>query len=241
MGEEYVTNESLQGICEGLDVNSGDNILAIGTDQAFALLEYANSVRHIDIDPYQSRIMYNRAFALENNDYEAFLGNNRLSSPQESLWGNANRECSERIIQARDNYFKTNNRLEKIKNNLTNLTILKPMDILDAIDNEDGINKVYTSNALFWDYHLGLKKTPQEVLRDIAQTLPKEGLIYVTDHETLVYRTKGFSFSDMFRVSDNTKEYDESILPDELLLDKQLTEKAARLEDVFSPAVYRVE
>lgn len=68
------TNESLDAIVKGLEINGNDDILAVcgSGDQAFAMLEYAGSVVAVDMDREQVEYATGRMNALKNGDFKKF-------------------------------------------------------------------------------------------------------------------------------------------------------------------------
>ena len=75
-GLEYIsTNENLDAIVLGMDVNSNDRILAMGGsgDQAFALLEKAGSVTVVDRNSAQIWYIKQRAELIRQKAYEFFF------------------------------------------------------------------------------------------------------------------------------------------------------------------------
>ena len=127
------TNESLEGIIQGLDANSRDEILAIGGsgDQAFALLDRARKVKVIDISSIQLDYIKRRHEALARGDFEEFL---------------------EIHISWKDsvviNFFKE--RFENIKGKAELIEIPNgPINIenIDRYPDLCSVNKVYLSNC----------------------------------------------------------------------------------------------
>lgn len=159
-GLEYThTNESLEAIVMGLDVNSEDRILAIGGsgDQAFALLEKADSVTVVDINPAQIWYVRQRAELIRRRDYEMFLA---------LLRG----EISQR-------YFSRGGILENLHDKIDSLDIREPCDIFEINTNGGRFTKIYLSNAVGYSDQ---KITPEicDSLIRMANSLQINGLIY---------------------------------------------------------------
>ncbi len=234
------TNESLSSIVKGLDIQPTDNVFAVGGsgDQAFAILEYANSVTLIDYLPEAVDFIKKRVDFLKQGKLEEFLY--FKSNP------------ASEGTKTRNKYFLSKNRLQKITSKLDNLTIIQSDVVLSEISKEN--NKIYLSNALGYNGYESLYNA-KETLTNISNNMPIDGLIYVTNHEDLVAKEpligrkvdKWEKFKNKF-FGNFRKLYEESCLPINLKVDGKLTAKArtesAKLESIrecyfFEPAVYR--
>ena len=180
------TNESLDGIVKGMNVNETDEIIAVcgSGDQAFALLEYAKSVVAVDNDKEQIEYAKKRAKALKAGDYNGFFPcpNNVYFSPDGSYW-----KCFAGEVRQ---YFEKHNpeaRLEKIRKKLGSLEIRHVTDLLDEIQ-EDRFSKAYLSNILGSDYFSAvsfIKKfmplLKEGNIKTIAQMLRTDDLKFVRE------------------------------------------------------------
>ena len=120
------TNEALDAILSGLNINENDVVLAVGGsgDQGFAMLEYAKQVKLCDIN--------HGGFGLLDGAYFGFQKPER-----------AKLELGRRNI-----YLKEDGRLGKIRGRLDNL-IVEPCDIFEAAFRGYGYTKLYLSNVCF--------------------------------------------------------------------------------------------
>ena len=128
------TNESIYGIVAGLDLKEGDRILAIcgSGDQAFAMLEYADFVQAVDINPRQVAYAQYRAKQINDGDFEGF---HKVGY----MWDGT------RFAFERRDYF-TEERLKRIRNRLDSL-VIKETNIFDIRPREGEFNKIYFSNV----------------------------------------------------------------------------------------------
>ncbi|MEK6905212.1 MAG: hypothetical protein AABX24_02315, partial [Nanoarchaeota archaeon] len=139
-------------------------------------------------------------------------------------------------------YFEEDgNRLERIRRNLGNLVVLPPANIVGIARRKQGHSKIYLSNAL------GYRNTMKEdllriVLDEISQNIPKNGLIYVTNHDELFYGCSEEEsnylekFLNVFMPKDS---FEPHFLPPTLTLDRELSSRARDYEVCWRPAVYR--
>ena len=167
-----ISNESLQAVVTGLDVQPSDGVLAVAGsgDQAFALLETAERVIVADISLMQLEIMKRRVAALKHGDYAAIMWEARTHSLE-----------TEGVKIARNSYFTEAGRLERIANRLDRLVILGPADIAEAalLLPKGLFNKVYLSNVMGSSPEILVHgRGPTSFLATIASTVPSGGLIY---------------------------------------------------------------
>ncbi|MBT4576839.1 hypothetical protein HOM13_02815 [Candidatus Woesearchaeota archaeon] len=192
------TNESLDAIVHSLDISPEDNVLAIGGsgDPAFALLEYANSVAVLDIDPVQRDFIGNRLDLLKQGDVSSFVWplNNELDEQEKfellrRKYG-VNKNCGRR--NSRNDYFFEEGRFERIREKAEQFELLPPLDFSEIIGNvsEEGLifnglnmNKVYLSNALFFSKTDTSKEEGfrNGLVNGLVNALPNGSLIYVAD------------------------------------------------------------
>jgi hypothetical protein len=166
--EYRVTNESLDAVVEGLELTPNDSVLAIAGsgDQAFAILEYAGRVTAVDKNSHQTEYVKLRAEALKQGRYDLFL-------------------CNHARVPKVLNYFSKEGRLDRIKANLENLTILEPSDIF-ALKTEETFSKIYLSNALC---SVDVDKRRAKLF-DMRNIMFSDGLIYVANSYEYVYTDK---------------------------------------------------
>jgi hypothetical protein len=269
---EYTcTNEDLRGVVLGLDLSPQDSVLAVAGsgDQAFAFLEFVKHVRAVDIVPEQIDFMRGRLQSLRARDYERFLRVDVEGVCDGNLAGTHSPEFAEFNRIRRRKYFVEDDsqRLSRIQQNLGNLTIVDPVDILELAQQENGFNKIYLSNVLTY----GIEDRPAitEILRNMASRLPVGGLIYVASHDGLTsksismqhkkddnestYQLENSLFNQiantgirtMYKVDRYDELYqdpdlrDESFLPPELRVDRELSLEVRKHErGIWKPAVY---
>ncbi|PIN80948.1 hypothetical protein COV11_02885, partial [Candidatus Woesearchaeota archaeon CG10_big_fil_rev_8_21_14_0_10_30_7] len=129
------TNETLDSIVAGLDLNSNDNVLAIAGsgDQAFAILEYVGKVKAIDRDKYQIKFIRARIRALKSGNIDEFF-----MGVVHSIFS----------VSENKKYFKQEGRSEKIKLKLSDLTVATPQSFLTALNETETFSKIYLSNVV---------------------------------------------------------------------------------------------
>ncbi len=154
-----ITNEELEAIVNGLDVNENDIVLAVAGsgDQAFALLEYAKEIKAVDCNPSQIEHLKKRIEFLKNKDFEKFL------EVKKSL----TKSLSE-ILERRNKYFRKNERLEKICNKLDSLKFKKGN--IFQVAQKESFNKLYLSNVPL--------KEEVYLFEKLLKKIPSGSLIY---------------------------------------------------------------
>lgn len=160
MMPDYVsTNESLEAIVKGMDIQQADKILAVcgSGDQAFALLETAAYVRAVDKDLDQVEYAQERKKLLETP------GKFRKEIVGDISW----------------KYF-TIRRIRAIKKKARHIEIATA-DIFKEIE-LNIFNKVYLSNAT--TYGITGIRTINLFLSRAAQKLRSPGLIYMSNAPT---------------------------------------------------------
>ena len=229
LGVTYqTTNESLDAIMAGLDVGSGDRVLAVGGsgDQAFAFAEKAAQVRVVDHSTPQLTYISGRIQALQEKDRENFL----LYLPEE-----LNNECEGKIVEIRDEYF-SRKRLNRIRRNLEKIEIIGHRNVLRVSEEiYGGMNKIYLSNVLGRSFFRDQMGEIKEILLKISKQVPKDSLIYIADTDWIISSIMN-PHSDDLPVELHTKA---------LKSDRELTLKARRLEiekneGFWAPTVFRV-
>ncbi len=135
----YATNESLDAIVKGLDLQPTDEVLAIcgSGDQAFAMLEHVDKVIAIDYDPAQIKYAKKRKLALQDGDINKFI------FPVSQI------HIVEELVEefpARCEYFQDPERIRKIQAKLHKIEFLE-RDIRNIIPNQFSPQKLYLSHA----------------------------------------------------------------------------------------------
>ncbi|MFC1728117.1 class I SAM-dependent methyltransferase [Nanoarchaeota archaeon] len=170
---EYTyTNENLDAVMAGLDVQPNDNVLAIcgSGDQSFAMLEIGARITAIDHFKSQLEYAQKRAKLLKTGDYEKFLRCNETKRHPKT---------NELMLLMYDNpmfgffiprntYFRAEDRLEKIKGKLDNLNFTQG----DIFEHQGEYSKVYLSNAAI----------DGEDVQRVLGLIPVGGLIYSASH-----------------------------------------------------------
>lgn len=192
------TNESLDAIVHSLDVRPEDNVLAIGGsgDQAFALLEYVNSVVALDVDPVQRDFIQNRLNLLRQGDISSFVWPFKDQVDESDEFEllrskyEVNTHCGRN--DSRDRYFFEGGRFERIREKAEQFELLPPLNFEEVVSNssEEGmvfsgrrINKVYLSNALFFSktaFHRD-EDFRRSLVKELINALPNESLIYLAN------------------------------------------------------------
>lgn len=138
-------------------------------------------------------------------------------------------------LKKRNDYFrqKKNERMRDIKNNLDNLTVLSPQNVLDTAQNVFGFSKIYLSNVLGYKGYNFLETA--RIFQRIALTISSGGLIYVANNDKLIELLR---FCSENNLDDDCS--DSSLIPKELVFDTRLSFLARKYETgLWSPAVYR--
>lgn len=238
------TNENLEGLVVGLDVKPEDRIIAVGGcgDQAFALLENAGSVIVVDSNPAQIELIRKRTKLLQDGDYQRFLKVEEVGSADGCFSGEQMPEIVQANEKRRGIYFSNEGRLERARKNLANLEIRGPIDVIEASKSTEH-NKIYLSNIIGF----GEMFCDISVLRDIAESLPPNGLVYVSNHDNLCEKRADVLYA---KLTGQRKEYlremkdwfaipKPDFLPQKLVLDESLTRRARVHERFWKPGVYR--
>lgn len=177
----YYTNESLDAIVKGIKPNREDDIIAIcgAGDQAFALLEHANSVIAIDCDARQVAYAKARAEALRQGNYDGFFpeveeGKITLERDRDTAMKYfSRRTLFERILRKKP-------RLERIRSKLNNLEFWEKSLQEFVMDIQSRkYSKAYLSNAL--TFSKLMKRCQWGFIEQIAAKLKNPGIIYLAD------------------------------------------------------------
>ncbi len=128
--EYATTNESLDAIMAGLDVNSADSILSVAGcgDQVFAFTELAKKVRVADINPKQIELTLKRMELLSKGDYEGFLNVEQFGCFDGIRYTVMNSKTRDFNLQARKNYFLKAERLDMIRTRLDIISFEREQD-----------------------------------------------------------------------------------------------------------------
>ena len=208
------TNESLDAIMAGLEPKKGDTILAVGGsgDQAFAMLESDARVVVVDFEPEQIAFIEHRKEALSRGDYWTFARRAHIATDAQPDFG-------VRLVE-RDDYFKDSERLQRMHENLGNLTVLPPADVFEAVTRRAVVfSKVYLSNASTFN---GIT-IAVDIIASFVSALPLRTMVYFSDGGP-IYLSGGDMVS----------------LPSSFKLDEEHTLRARTLEQatLFYPSVY---
>jgi SAM-dependent methyltransferase len=211
------TNESLDAIVKGLDVNERDDILAVcgSGDQAFAMLEYANSVVAVDIKEDSVKYAKYRLEALKAGDISEFLKPCRFCDIN----------CSIPFDKEKSNiYFRKGNRLERIMEKAGKLKIVHKS--IYEVNNLGRFSKGYFSNALGYNPSKAEIRHAERFLKELAQKIKMPGLAYIVTRH-IIYPS--YSLKNEF-----LNDTDDAIRwPAGLCIDKTLTSEAVALEKSY--------
>jgi len=168
------TNESLDAVVNGLEVQPSDDIIGVcgSGDQAFAMLENAKSVVVVDNNEYQVDYAKERASMLKAGDIESFLN---LGAKK---YGNKITDGNDVRL-----YFSQPGRLERIRANIGNLEIKYAKDFLDEMK-EGRFSKAYLSNILGYYGFMENKEEREAYIEKIMARLREPGLVYITNGAT---------------------------------------------------------
>ena len=211
--ETYLaTTENLTAVISGLDVNMNDTVLGVSAsgDQTFAMLEKAKVIG-VDNQRLQIQFANERLEMLRSGDYQRFLF---PVMPQGEL--------QEYEFEQRNSYFQENGRLDRIRDNIENIRFVET-DIFDALKTEQGISKVYLSNALGY----GPCPDIRSKITMLVESVPKDGLVYIANAERI---------SSILNPRQCSPNYD---LHSRLVMDKELSKAARDHELDWTPIVFR--
>lgn len=174
MAREYAaTNENLNAIVLGLDVNSKDYILSVAGsgDQAFALLENAGKVLAVDIEHRQCNYIRGQVRCLADGDYEGFLRRRLMKDGKLEYLFEFERSSGTKYFDKK--------RLDRTRKKVSYLEI-REANILDVCQNERGFNKIYLSNSL-----IGHPDELGPKLQIVSDSIPVGGLVYASNGVTI--------------------------------------------------------
>lgn len=173
------TNESLDAVVKGLDVNSSDDIIAVcgSGDQAFAMLEYANSVLAIDSDINQVEYANKRAVMIKEGSFEKMFE----AAPRYLC------QCKNEIDNKKRSiaYFMQPGRLQRIRRKIGSLEIrLVSRNFAEGIG-ESIFSKAYLSNIIGFEGFMAEPQPQAGFIKEIARRLRMPGLIYFATQGSL--------------------------------------------------------
>lgn len=211
----YYTNENLTAIIKGLEPKSSDAILSVGGsgDQAFALVERAGLVVVADTNPAQMEYISRRKQYLRDGDYARFLGEKLLL-----------RSMQRTKMRSKNSYFKMQDRLEKIRNNLENLILLDAASIFDIAELSEGFDKIYLSNAIGYNGKKTDFDSADQTLQTVAAKMNNHGLIYLV----VTLGTRSSAQAKLKKLKS-------------VKFDENLSKKARRAKQNWIPFVYRTK
>jgi hypothetical protein len=186
MSHLYVaTNEDLKRITKSLDLDREDNVFAIcgSGDQAFAMLEYANSVLAIDRNPKQVDFAQTRADYLREGRFDKFLFPFVSSDIKRITENRDSREMvrgQRWLIKKRNRYFNREGRLNNIRSRLDNLSF-DVGDFTETVQDQTA-SRIYISNM----YDKYNQKNLKQDLNLLVRSLERRGLLFVTRYTSLV-------------------------------------------------------
>jgi len=202
-GPMYVfTNESLESIVKSLSPSKTDSVLSVGGsgDQAFALAELAGRVVVCDTEPLQVSFIRERIIHLRNGNYQGFYGKfipwQRKDCP-ESLIQDSPKGYVKSLLQSenerlqksfarRNDYFRQNDRIMRIRQNVDNIVVDDPKSIgkYPFTSCPEQFNIIYLSNVLGYYTSHDIETIRQELMY-LSRILKQYGLIYVTNFSSL--------------------------------------------------------
>jgi len=233
------SNESLDSITEGLDIQPSDVVIAVAGsgDQPLAILEKAEKVIAIDMNPAQIDLVKRRIELLKRRDYSGFLDAEERGEADGWVSGHYMEPLVQANRKARERYFTENRRIEAVARKLGRLEVLEPISFLEAVQ-KNQFSKAYLSNILGCGNSLSLD---DKLLSVLSEKLPINGLVYVSNHDDLVrHMARGI-------INDKKKEPllgifdtpEPDFLPSNMVMDQDLTRLARRNKGLWRPAVYR--
>jgi hypothetical protein len=194
-----MTNESVEAVVNGLEPTSTNIIGSICcvAEVPLALLEYADRVIALDINPQVLKLALRNVNYISTGDYQSFI--------------------KQMFLRENRKYFSVEGRLDKIKEKLDCLEVIKG-DVFRELSSS--VDKMYLSNAL--TFAGGRTVKVRQGLELVAEILPSEGLAYFSG---------GYNIYDAVRMDGG--------LPEKLSPSDRLTNKAKEHEKDWRPLVLR--
>jgi hypothetical protein len=206
-----VTNESLEAIVKGLNIQPEDSVLSVcgSGDQAFAILEKANNIVVVDSFPKQINYFVKRKNLLKAGEFEGVL------TPEEMLTDKRDLQH----LKLRNEYF-SEGRLKRIQDKLKDSERIRKItgSLFDLTFAENEFNKIYLSNILTYSLKPKTIELAQGRLKTIAGWLSDKGLIYLSDYNFIIRRG----------IYESEKSFLE---PSGLIVNPELTAEAQRLQE----------
>lgn len=170
------TNESLEAIVKGMRLTRKDNVLAVcgSGDQAFAMLEYANSVVAVDRNKEQIEYAKERARLIEAGDIDGLINE-------------AERVCKMTTPDYIKLYFSQPGRFERIREKICRLEIKQVNDILDEVKKGE-FSKAYISNIIGFNGFMAEPAKQAEYIKRLAGMLRRPGIIYISNARSICTR-----------------------------------------------------
>jgi SAM-dependent methyltransferase len=167
-----VTNESIPAIIAGLGIQVQDRVLSIcgSGDSIFAIAELANQIVGVDRNSDQIKYAKKREKYLKSREFKEFL--------------TTSDHATSYFVKSRNKHFNSE-KCEKISSRLEGeVNISWELEDIFYFNNpKSPFNKIYLSNCL--TYFGSNIKTINFNLQNMANFLPKEGLIYVSDYDKI--------------------------------------------------------
>lgn len=210
-------NESLEAINRAMSFEAGDRVLAVGGsgEQAFSMLEHGCKVVVIDNTPPQIDLIKYRKNCLASGNISTFLHPFSTGELDGVFIGTKKIYSEKECVSNNEAYFKSNDRLEKIKYHLGNLSLLPPMNIFYFLEeNAKDFNKIYFSNIVGY-----LEGDSIKDMTRLSNILSRGTFAYLTSHGQRFGREDSSNFGD-FR------------------MDEKRTNTARFFEKFWMPAVY---
>ena len=179
---------------------------------------------------------------MQDGDYQRFLKVEEVGGADGCFSGKYLPQMTQANEKRREIYFSNEGRLERVRQKLGDLEIKEPMDVIEASKSSEP-HKIYLSNIIGF----GEMFCDVSVLRDIADSLQSNGLIYVSNHDNLCEKRAEVLYAKLIG---QQKEYLRKIedwfsiskpdfLPPKLIFDEALTQRARSHEWFWRPGVYR--
>ena len=210
----YHTTMSLDSILKALQINTSDTILDVigSSDTAHAMAEIARQIVSIDKLAGQADYARLRQKKIKDGDFTGFLSVEQVADDFKFALGR------------RNIYFLEDGRLQRIADRADAISFEQGDIFQVARANPGKFTKVNASNV--FGYSRMHPRFYPERMADLANSLVKDGLLYVADHndmKTMALR-KGIGL----------------VVSDSLQPDRELTAVAREHEHrIWSPVVYR--
>ncbi len=167
------TNESLEAIVKGIDVNGTDDIIAVCSsgDQAFALLEYASSVLAVDLNEDSTKYASYRLEAIKEGNISKFL--------EPRNFCNVFSAVAPIDMGKSKAYFMRGDRIEKIRKKAGKLQIMHKS--IYEVNDLERFSKAYLSNALSYNRNRRDAEEAEPFLKRLVHGIKMPGIIYIVE------------------------------------------------------------